>query len=114
MIDAETINDLVIQYEKHGWKLERVLLTSELFAKLDRPLSAKYGSAVARLSTVNAVWFSRANGDKTSWEIRRLAGSPFALVRFVPAGANQSECESILRSAEIELTNSLIAPPTEH
>ena len=112
MIDAQTVNDLVFQYEKHGWKLERVLLTSDLFIKLD--LAEKYGSAVVHLSKIDAVWFSRPNGDKMSWEIRRLASSPFALVRFVPAGASTSECEAILQSAETEIANSLAARPTEH
>ena len=114
MIDAATVNDLVIQYEKHGWKLERVLLTGELFSKLDGGLTQQYGSGVVHLSNVDAVWFSRPNGDKTSWEIRRLIGSPFALVRFVPVDANPGECEAILQSAEIEIANSLTASPTEH
>lgn len=114
MIGVSNVSDLVAQYEKHGWQLQRILLTRDLFTKLQSALAEDYRSTVVALSDVDALWFSRPNGNQISWEIRRLTGPPFALVRFVPINATEFELEEILRAAEIEIDDSLRSQPTEH
>ncbi len=64
-------------------------------------------------SRIDAIWFSRGNKDAESWELRRLGGLPYALVRFVPREASNDEREAILSGAEVEIETSCLTP-TEH
>lgn len=105
-MDETVVSALIDQYEKHGWRL-RILLRSE-------------GSSVPKLtwpddvltlnSELDALWFSRPNGTKESWELRRIGGSPFALVRFIEADDPQTVREDILRSAELEMLGAATDP----
>ena len=93
MTDPVTVGEIVKQYEKHGWTLRRALLSDESSEVLSDALS---GIDVV-LSDLEALWFSRrSKPESESWELRRLTGSPFALVAVVPSDASEDELESAL------------------
>ena len=93
MTDPVTVGEIVKQYEKHGWTLRRALLSDESRVVLSDTLA---GIDIA-LSDLEALWFSRrSKPESESWELRRLTGSPFALVAVIPSNASEDELESTL------------------
>ncbi|MGH9946271.1 MAG: hypothetical protein ACRD6X_03635 [Pyrinomonadaceae bacterium] len=103
MIDLDMIEAIVAQYSKHSWDLRRILLGAESFSALSELLASKYSKVEIRNAVINAIWFSRPNGDAESWELRRIDGLPYALVRVIPNSAERDEREGILNAAEIEI-----------
>ena len=93
MTDPVTVGEIVKQYEKHGWTLRRALLSDES----RRVLSDSLAGIEIASSDLEALWFSRrSKPESESWELRRLSGSPFALVAVVPSNASEDELESTL------------------
>ena len=93
MTDPATVGEIVKQYEKHGWTLRRALLSDQSQVVLSDTLA---GIDIA-LSDLEALWFSRrSKPESESWELRRLTGSPFALVAVVPSSASEDDLESTL------------------
>ena len=93
MTDPVNVGEIVKQYEKHGWTLRRALLSEESRIAL----LASLGEIKIISSDLEALWFSRrSKPDTESWELRRLTGSPFALVAVVPSNASEDELESTL------------------
>ena len=93
MTDSATVGEIIKLYEKHGWTLRRALLSDE-----SRPaLSASLSEIDIITSDMDALWFSRRSKPETeSWELRRLTGSPFALVAVIPSTASEEEREDAL------------------
>ena len=93
MTDPATVGEIIKQYEKHGWTLRRALLSDELRVVLSDSLAG----IDVESSDLEALWFSRrSKPESESWELRRLTGSPFALVAVVPSSASEDELESTL------------------
>ena len=93
MIDIATVGEIIRQYEKHGWTLRRALLSDET----RNTIASSLGEIEISSSDLEALWFSRrAKPESESWELRRLSGSPFALVAVVPTSASGEEVESTL------------------
>lgn len=80
MIDAEQIQEILMQYKKHGWNLSRVLLSVPTKKNLSASLKRLFGDTEIISSEIDAVWFFRrsAKGGE-AWELRRLSETPFAL-----------------------------------
>lgn len=99
-MDTRSVADIVAQYAKHGWKLRRVLLSAEP----DDAVRAVAGDAEIVRGRQNALWFSRrSQPDSEAWELRRLEGSPFALVAVIPDEADDDEREETLADTEEEM-----------
>ena len=93
MIEPSAVDEIIAQYEKHGWTLRRALLSSE-----GKKMYTQFGDAIEIVdSDVNALWFSRrSQPDREAWELRRLTGLPFALVAVISDGAEKEEFEETL------------------
>ena len=93
MTDPATVGEIIKQYEKHGWTLRRALLSNDSLPSLSNSLN---GIDIMS-SDLEALWFSRrSKPESESWELRRLTGSPFALVAVIPSNASEEERESTL------------------
>jgi len=103
MIDAAQVREIIRQYEKHGWTLRRVLLCAKTRESLAVSPENLFGGAPVCESETDAVWFSRAaaaaNGHE-AWELRRLTGAPFALVKVFGADVSETERERTRRETE--------------
>lgn len=102
------IQTIVKQYEKHGWTLRRVLLSQGTRAGLAdaATLESLFGSAPVAFSEIDAAWFSRdARSGGETWEIRRLGGTPFALVEIFDAETDESARDQTRREIERRLIN---------
>lgn len=109
MIDLEMVRAVVSQYEKFGWKLERILLKTSF-----PEISSVFPDIAVFASAQEALWFSRESGDGKAWELRRLTGTPFALVRVINSDLADAEREEILQAVETEMTERAVKPTGEN
>ncbi|HXG84491.1 MAG TPA: hypothetical protein VNI84_10730 [Pyrinomonadaceae bacterium] len=80
MIDAGRTREVIRQYEKHGWILRRVLLSAATRERLGAD-EIVFGDAPVTPAEIDAAWFARPSKDGgEAWELRRLSGSPFAII----------------------------------
>ena len=98
MTDLELIEAVVAQYEGFGWKLERILLR-----KPSNAVIAALPQVLTVTSQLDALWFSRIRGSGRAWELRRLRGTPFALVRVIDTDLSDRERDEILMAVEAEM-----------
>ena len=99
-MNRDVIDEIINQYAKHGWKLQRVLLTKE-FAESLNDADALFGDAEVRRSAHAGLWFSRRSmPDRVAWELRQLSASPFAIVEVIPDGLTDQERDELLDNAE--------------
>lgn len=104
MITAEAIRAIVSQYEKFGWRLQKVLLRPQLRESLDTELSALFGNVELVESDLDAAWFTRdSKGGRIAWELRALQDSPFALIEVVDIAASDDELSEIRQGVEKQL-----------
>lgn len=81
MISSDAIKEIIATYEKHGWLLRRLLLTSELKAHLEKNAGEILEGTDIRDSRIDAAWFSREpRPGGVAWEIRHLSNIPYALL----------------------------------
>ena len=93
MIDAIVIGEIIEQYRKHGWTLRRALLSESG----NREVVERLASIEVTQSDFDALWFSRkSRPESEAWELRRLSGSPFALVAVIASDVTDHERERAL------------------
>ncbi len=105
MITDEEITAIFSLYEKHGWKLRRVLLSQHL----KKQLSAEtFGDVETIDSEINAAWFSRASENNSeSWELRLLNQNPYALVETFDAEDEEEVREEVRKEIEDRIQKQL-------
>ncbi len=100
MIEPVTVGEIIAQYGKHGWILRRALLSGDS----KNVLTESLGDIDIEISELEALWFSRrSNPESEAWELRRLTGSPFALVAVVLSDAGEEELETTLSQVVEEM-----------
>lgn len=99
MMTIEQIQDILSLYQKHGWKLRRILLSE----KLKKQLGDFNFEAETVEGKVDAAWFSRPSGDKEAWELRKLSQTPYALFETFEEDDEEEVREEIRREMEARL-----------
>ena len=106
MIDPAVVGEIIAQYEKHGWTPRRALLSDENKSLLLQ----SFGEAEIEFSDIDALWFSRkSNPGSEAWELRRLTGSPFALIAIIRSDMSPEEIEATLEQVADEMRSKTIA-----
>lgn len=100
-MQAEEINQIIRQYEKHGWNLRCVLLSGKIEIEAAQSL---FVDVEIRQTEIDALWFSRLsqNGNE-SWELRRLSSVPYALFESFTAEDAEHFKEETFRKMEEKL-----------
>lgn len=112
-MDRAAIAAIIEQYVRHGWKLRRVLMTSEMAQATAG--SSEFGDAEIRPSGHGGLWFSRrSHPEHEAWELRRVSASPFAVVEVVPEGLTDQERDELLEQAESRMFESTRRTETSH
>lgn len=101
MTDERQIQEILKQYEKHGWNLRRVLLSAPTAKNLS---VESFGEIEVASADFDALWFSRpaANGGET-WELRAVSPSPFAMVEVFADDDEEEVREEIRREMETQI-----------
>jgi len=92
-------SEIVSHYERHGWKLRRVLSRPQTRAELQEQ---PFDEAAMIESNFDALWFARpSSAGREAWELRLLAESPYALFEAFEA----DEAEEDREDARLEMEN---------
>jgi hypothetical protein len=114
-LDLATINAVISQYAGHGWRLRRALLSRDSIGKLWSSFESEHGDVSLTVSDDEALWFSRRSlPDREAWELRRLSGSPFALVAVLEDSLDDDEREAVLKATERRMFDGSHPEPTSH
>jgi len=98
MSARELAFEIVSNYERHGWKLRRLLLRPETRADLH---DQAFDEALVIESDFNALWFARSSHQKReAWELRLLAEQPYALFEAFEADESEEDREDARREME--------------
>lgn len=100
-MNSRQIQEILRQYEKHGWNLRRVLLSASTADNLPKE---SFGEVEIATADFDALWFSREalNGGET-WELRTLSSAPFALVEVFTDDDEEEVREEIRREMETQI-----------
>ena len=113
MTDPAAIAAIIEQYEKHGWKLRRVLISHELNESLGG--AELFADADVRPAVHDGLWFSRRSlPDREAWELRRISAAPFAMVEVIQDGLSDQERDELLSSAEARMFDAARPKETSH
>ena len=114
-MDLETIQAVIDQYAKHGWQLRRALLSHDTIHRHGEYFQTEYPAAYVTKRESEALWFSRRSlPDREAWELRRLTGSPFALVAILEDSFDDDEREAVLEATERRMFDGSHPEPTSH
>ncbi len=105
MDQADLFKEIIANYRKHGWRLERVLVRREISAEVKAQIQASGESPVMEEATVDAMWFARTHGGREAWELRLVAESPYALLETFEADDAEGAREEVRREMEERLRN---------
>ena len=103
------ITEIIEKYETFGWK-PKILLCDEIKASNEvKKLASLKGFEIRHSQKVLAIWFCRENrkGSQT-WELRKIGGTPIAVLRFINQSMTSDEKEELLKDAENELSGRLL------
>lgn len=104
MIERDGIVSILDQYEKHGWKLRRVLLSGDTGEADLQIANALFDGAELRDSEIDAAWFTRSSHPGlTAWELRHLSTTPYALLETIRDGTPDNEIDAVLNRTEAKL-----------
>lgn len=93
----EQIDAVIAEYVRHGWVPRRWLSSSITPDDLELDLP------VIR-SAIDAIWFARrSEAGRETWELRRLSGTPYALLAFLRDDMSQVEKDAELSRVETEM-----------
>lgn len=104
MSQQDRIRDILGAYEKHGWKLRRVLLRTETYGEVvgkDEPWTE---GASVEAAAIDALWFSRpSHGKREAWELRLVAEAQYALFETFEADETEEDREEVRREMEARM-----------
>jgi len=90
--------EIIATYERHGWKLRRVLLRPETRAEIQ---GKTFSDAANVDSDFDALWFARPSHEKReAWELRLLAEQHYALFEAFEADESEEDREDARREME--------------
>lgn len=79
MDSLELMKDIIATYERHGWKLRRVLAGPETLSLVSQAGDLLRDAELGE-SDFDALWFARAShGGREAWELRLVAEQAYAL-----------------------------------
>ena|SRR5690606_37837923 len=99
--------DVVLEYKRHGWSPQRLLLADrKRLAEADLA-AAELADIEVRDAALDAIWFARRSAeDRVAWELRRLTGTPFALVVVLADETRDADREAMLSATEDRMLES--------
>lgn len=106
MDPSDLIQQIVAVYERHGWKLRRVLLTTSTRAVIGETAIKLFSGAQILEAEIDALWFARRSHEgREAWELRLISEQPYALFE----AFESDEAEEDREEARLEIENRMRA-----
>lgn len=107
MNQLKRFNETIATYRKHGWQLERVLLSDATRATLDEDeTETRFEGARVMNAHVDALWFRRAShAGREAWELRLVSDAPYALFETFEMDEAEEDREEVRREMEARLND---------
>ena len=100
MNQLELAKDIISDYERHGWKLRRVLLCATTREEI-KDAGKVFGDSVLIDSECDALWFARpSHAQREAWELRLIAEQRYALFEAFEADESEEDREEVRREME--------------
>ena len=108
MSRLKKFQEILAQYQRHGWRLARVLARPESLAELrgsnDGDAAPIFEGAPAEESEVDAMWFTRASAEgREAWELRLVGDTPYALFELFEPDEAEEDRADVRREMEARL-----------
>ena len=112
---TEVLDDIIGQYKSHGWTVRRAVLSNNDSLLLKEHLINAHPGVEIHTGIESGIWFSRRSlPDREAWELRRLSGSPFALMAVIEDSMSASDQDTVLHEIEERMFNGSHPEPTSH
>lgn len=100
MNQIELAKDIITAYERHGWKLRRVLLCATTREEIN-DAGKVFGDSVLIDSEFDALWFARSShAQREAWELRLVSEQRYALFEAFEADESEEDREEVRREME--------------
>lgn len=94
------IQEIIATYRRHGWQLQRVLLTPPTREALSAHMRV-FEDATIHDAEFDAMWFARTSpAQREAWELRLVAEQRYALFEAFEADEADEEREDVRREME--------------
>ncbi len=104
MPSLELCKEIIATYQRHGWKLKRVLLKPATRKDLAEQDQGLFNESSLSDAEFDALWFARpSHGSREVWELRLLAEHPYALF----AAFESDETEEEREEARLEMEHQM-------
>ncbi|MDI1242033.1 MAG: hypothetical protein PSX80_08955 [bacterium] len=115
MKELADIRPIIEQYAKHDWILRRLMLSSASTAALAPEIASLNVEVELAECGREGMWFSRRTmAGREAWELRRLSGSPFALVAVLEDSLSEEDRADVLTAVESRMFDGSHPEPTSH
>lgn len=112
MNQIERLLEIVTTYRKHGWSLQRVLMTAETRnagAELEQTL---FADAKVEAAAIDALWFSRPSHEqREAWELRLVADTPYALFEIFESDESEEQRADLRLEMEARMREQVMRKP---
>ncbi len=101
--------EVLALYRKHGWRLERVMMSAATRDALRQSVEGggdaeTFEGVAVRESDFDAMWFRRAAQEgREAWELRLVGEPPFALFELFEEDEAEEDREDVRREMEARL-----------
>ena len=114
-MNIDAVEEIIKQYGAHGWTFRRAVLSEADVRAFGDDLLRNYPEADILKGPESGLWFSRRTlTDREAWELRRLSGSPFALIAVVEDSLSGTEHDAVLNEVEQRMFSGQHPEPTSH
>src|SRR6266851_106230 len=108
MMPLELLREIIATYNRHGWKLRRILLRADTRVSLQEQAHELPKEATLIDADFDALWFARpSHAGREAWELRLLAEQPYALFEAFEADETEEEREDARREMEARMRDYL-------
>ncbi|CAN5755957.1 hypothetical protein BH20ACI3_BH20ACI3_25590 [soil metagenome] len=105
MNQRDRIREILAAYQKHGWRLRRLLLVPETRAEVVNKDEVIFEGARVEEANVDALWFSRSSdGKREAWELRLIAETAYALFETFQADEPEQAREDTRREMQARMS----------
>ena len=110
-MNIELAQQILATYEKHGWKLRRLLLRGST-GNEKQQISEKFRPTAIVAAEIDALWFVRESQvGREAWELRLISEQPYALFETFEADETEEDREDARREMENRMREYALGAP---